>query len=70
MSMKQLFDYIVEAILHALCWDVIPYEDFDWVKYLWGLIFVFLLGTFVVTIYYKAVACVKKYLSEIKKRKN
>ena len=70
MSMKQLFDYIVEAILRVLWSDVVPYQDFDWVKYLWGLIFVFLLGTFVVTIYYKAVACVKKYLSEIKKRKN
>ena len=70
MSMKQLFDYIVEAILRVLWSDVVPYQDFDLTKFLWGVVFLYLLGIPLLTIYYKAVACVKKYLSEIKKRKN
>lgn len=70
MSMKQLFDYIVEAILRVLWSDVVPYQDFDLTKFLWGVVFLYLLVISLLTIYYKAVACVKKYLSEIKKRKN
>lgn len=68
--MKQLFDYIVEAILRVLWSDVVPYQDFDLTKFLWGVVFLYLLIISLLTIYYKAVACVKKYLSETKKRKN
>ena len=69
MSMKQLFEYIFEAILRVLCWDVIDRQDFDLTKFLWGLVFVFILGTLLVSIFYKIVACIKRFVSQIKKRK-
>ena len=70
MRMRQLFEFILEAILRVLCWDVIDRQDFDLVKFLWGLIFVFLLGTLLVSMFYKTVAYIKKFASHIKKRKN
>ena len=68
--MRQLFEFILEATLHVLYWDVIDRQDFDLVKFLWGLIFVFLLGTLLVSMFYKTVAYIKEFASHIKKRKN
>ena len=68
--MKQLFEYVFESILRVLNWDVIDRQDFDLPKFLWGLIFVFILGTILLSMFYKAVACIKNFASKIKKRKN
>lgn len=68
--MKQLFEYICEAILHVLYWDVIDSQDFDWAKFLWSLLFVFILATLLLSMFYKAVAHIKQFASQIKKRKN
>ncbi len=70
MRMKQLFEFILESILHVLYWDVIDEQDFDWVKFNWGILFVFILVILLGFMYYKAVACIKKLVSQIKKRKH
>lgn len=51
--MDRMFKWIIECIVHVICWDSIDKDLFSWPKFLWGLLFVFLIGSLCVTVWYK-----------------
>lgn len=51
--MDRMFKWIIECIVRVICWDSIDKDLFSWPKFLWGLLFVFLIGSLCVTVWYK-----------------
>lgn len=51
--MDRMFKWIIECIVHVIYWDSIDKDLFSWPKFLWGLLFVFLIGSLCVTVWYK-----------------
>lgn len=64
--MERMFKWIVECIVHVIYRDSIDKDLFSWTKFLWGLLFVFLIVTLCVSVWYKIWEGIKKYRGRTK----